>query len=105
MVIDTSDLKISHEADGLHVYLEGRFTASVANRLLYFMRAYFRKTPHIHIHTDGVTSFETLGLGMFQQGLGPMKNDCSRFLFTGFNASRLADVWPESKRFAFPNSE
>ncbi len=97
-MINESDIKIFQEPDGAHLALEGKFNPSIAIQLLHFMRTYHAQAEFIHIHTENVTSFDTRGLSFFRHGLGSLKDEYPRFVFTGRNAFRLVEAWPENKR-------
>lgn len=102
-MINKSDIKILQEPDGAHLTLEGRFNPSIAMQLLHFMRTYHAQDASIHIHTEGVTSFDTRGLSFFQQSLGDLKDEYLRFVFTGRKAARLVEAWPTNKRPECPD--
>ena len=80
---DKPNIKITQKPDGLHVFLKGNFNASIANQVLCYMRAYHDQVPSIYVHTEDVTSFENLGLSIFSQGIGSLKNEFSGFKITG----------------------
>lgn len=98
LMMNKSDIKIFREPDGAHLALEGKFNPSTAMQLLRFMRAYHHQAASVHIHTEGVTAIDALGLSFFRQSLGALKDEYPRFVFTGMKASQLVDAWPENKR-------
>jgi hypothetical protein len=89
-----SQIQAHQTSDSTHLTLKGEFSASLATQLLHAMRTFYDRASSVFIDTDGITSFEPLGLIIFHYNIESMQCEFSRFVLTGKNASYLMNVWP-----------